>query len=107
MVKSALIALLLTASAATSVAAQDVNLSGRYRCVQNCRGPGPAYVTQNGWDLNLVNEVGQPSRAWIDWAGHIWAENWREGAVFLPDGGTIQFDNGAVWQRDPTVPQVH
>ena len=105
--KSALIALLLTALAATSVAAQEANLSGRYRCVQNCRGTGPAYVTQNGWDMNLVNEVGEPSRAWIDWSGHIWAENWREGAVFSPDGRTIQFDNGAVWQRDLTLPLLH
>jgi len=27
----------------------------------------PAYVTQNGWDLNVVNEAGEPSRAWMDW----------------------------------------
>jgi hypothetical protein len=105
-VKSASIALLLTALAATGVAAQDVNLSGRYRCAQNCRGPGPAYITQNGWDLNLVNEVGEPSRAWIDWSGHIWAANWRQGALFSPDGNTLQFDNGAVWQRDLTVSPV-
>jgi hypothetical protein len=105
-VKNALITLLFVTLAATGAAAQEVNLSGRYRCAQNCSGPGPAYVTQSGWDLNLVNEAGVPSRAWIDWAGHIWAESWREGAVFSPDGKTIQFDNGAVWQRDATLPPM-
>lgn len=70
----------LSAFAATNAAAQGANFTGEYRCVQNCAGSGPAYVTQNGWDLNLVNELGQPSRAWID------------------------FDNGAVWQRfEPKV----
>jgi hypothetical protein len=50
--------------------------------------------------LNLVNEIGQPSRAWIDWPGHLWAQYWEEGAVVSPDGMTIQFDRGTVWQRD-------
>ena len=56
----ALIAALMTASAS----AQVLNLSGQFRCVQGCVGglPGPAYVTQNGWELNLVNEAGEPSR---------------------------------------------
>lgn len=83
----------------TTAASAQVPLSGEYRCVQNCRGPGPIFVTQNRWELNLVNEIGQPSRAWIDYPGHIWALNWNEGAVFSPDGLTIQFDDGAVWQR--------
>jgi hypothetical protein len=74
-------------------------LSGQYQCLQNCRGPGLAYVTQYGWNLNLVNEAGQPSRAWIDYSGHIWAQSWNEGAVYSPDGLTIQFDDGTVWQR--------
>ena len=52
----------LSAVGITSASAQ-VLLSGQYHCVQNCSGPELAYVTQNGWDLNLVNEVGQPSRA--------------------------------------------
>jgi hypothetical protein len=82
----------------TSASAQ-VLLSGQYHCVQNCSGPGLAYVTQNGWDLNLVNEVGQPSRAWIDYPGHIWVQYWNEGANYSPDGMTIQFDRGSVWQR--------
>lgn len=85
-----------------------VNLSGRYQCLQNCRGPGLAYVTQNGWDLNIVNEVGQPSRAWIDYPGHIWAQYWNQGAVYSPDGAAIQFDDGSVWHRfvPPPLPPV-
>ena len=91
-------ALALCVLAATEASAQ-VPLSGQYQCVQNCAGPGLAFVTQNGWDINLVNEVGAPSRAWIDYPGHLWAEYWNEGAVFSPDGLTIQFDSGAVWRR--------
>lgn len=103
-----LVAAGLIALAATQASAQVLNLSGRFRCVQGCAGgsAGPAYVTQNGWELNLVNEVGQPSRAWIDYPGHIWAQYWDEGAVYSPDGMTIQFDRGTVWERDlgPATP---
>jgi hypothetical protein len=91
-----------TGLATTGASAQDiVNLSGEYTCVQGCMGgsPGPAYVTQNGWTMNLVNEVGQPTRAWIDRPGHIWAESWREGATYSPDGMTLTFDGGTVWQH--------
>jgi hypothetical protein len=57
-------------------------LSGQFQCIAGCAGAGgPAFVTQKGWDLNLVNEIGQPSRAWIDWPGHIWVQSWNEGAV--------------------------
>jgi hypothetical protein len=94
---------------ATEVAAQGVNLTGQYRCVQLCRNGlvgQPALVTQNGWNLNLLNEAGEPSRAWVDWAGHIWAENWNQGAIFSSDGMTIQFDRGTVWQRDLGEPDV-
>jgi hypothetical protein len=91
--------LALSAFAATDASAQAVNLSGQYQCIQNCRGPGPVYVTQNGRDLNLVNEIGQPSRAWFDHPGHIWAELWHVGAEISPDGFAIQFDDGTVWQR--------
>jgi|HubBroStandDraft_4_1064222.scaffolds.fasta_scaffold194951_2 hypothetical protein len=103
--RASMIALVaLSAFAATNAAAQGANFTGEYRCVQNCAGSGPAYVTQNGWDLNLVNEIGQPSRAWIDWPGHIWVQYWHQGAVLSVDGTTIQFDNGAVWQRfEPEV----
>jgi hypothetical protein len=81
---------------------QVLNLSGQFLCVEGCAGgqPGLAFVTQNGWDINLVNELGQPTRAWVDWPGHIWAVNWNEGAVYSPDGMTIQFDNGTVWRRN-------
>jgi len=84
---------------------QVLNMSGAFQCVEGCAAGLPgnaAFVTQNGRDLNLVNELGQPSRAWIDWPGHIWAQNWNEGAVYSADGLTIQFDNGTVWQR--TIP---
>lgn len=76
-------------------------LSGQFQCIAGCAGglAGPAFVTQNGWDLNLVNEIGQPSRAWIDYPGHIWAQSWNEGAVYSADGMTIQFDNGTLWAK--------
>jgi hypothetical protein len=105
------IVLAAAALVATQASAQGVNLTGPYRCIQGCEAPGQvAFVTQNGWNLNLLNEVGEPSRAWIDWYGHIWAERWNEGAIYSPDGMTIQFDRGTVWQRDlgepPPPPQV-
>jgi hypothetical protein len=93
--------------AATEASAQMVNLTGMYRCVEACRAApvgSPAFVTQNGWTLNLLNEAGQPSRAWPDSfapATRIWADAWNEGAVYSPDGMTIQFDNersgSAIW----------
>jgi hypothetical protein len=78
----------LTALLVTEASAQMVNLTGKYRCVQVCGGGpigGPAYVTQNGWDLNVLGQVG-PSRAWVDWfsPSRIWVENWNEGAVYSP-----------------------
>jgi len=94
---------MIAASAATDASAQGVNLTGQFRCVQLCAAGlqgQPAFVTQNGWNLNLLNEAGEPTRAWIDWNGHIWAENWHEGALFSLDGMTIQFDRGTIWQRD-------
>jgi hypothetical protein len=93
--------------AATDAFAQAVDLTGKFRCVQMCSvglQDQPAYVTQNGSNLNLLNEAGEPSRAWIDWNGHIWAENWQEGALFSSDGMTIQFDRGTIWQRDLGAP---
>jgi hypothetical protein len=74
-------------------------LGGQYQCLQNCAGPALAFVTQNGWEMNIVNEAGQPARAWIDRPGHIWVQYWDVGGVYSPDGQTIQFDNGTVWQR--------
>jgi hypothetical protein len=87
---------------ATDAMAQGVDLSGRYQCVQLCRAGfqlAPAYVTQNGWNLNVVDEAGDSSRAWVDWSGHIWVPNWNEGAIFSTDGMTIHFDRGRIWQR--------
>jgi hypothetical protein len=98
-----LLAALGLTMAATPASAQGVDLTGQFRCVQMC-SPGlqgqPAFVTQNGYNLNLLNEAGEPSRAWIDWYGHLWADNWHEGAVYTSDGITIQFDRGTIWQRD-------
>src|SRR5437660_2439399 len=56
--------------------------------------------------MNMLNEAGEPSRAWIDWIGHIWTQSWNQGAVYSPDGMTIQFDRGTVWQRDLGQPVV-
>jgi hypothetical protein len=97
----AVVAPAVVAPVVVPVPGQVLNVSGQFQCIQGCAGgfPGLAFVTQNGWDLNLVNELGQPTRAWVDWPGHIWAQSWNEGAVYSPDGMTIQFDNGAVWQR--------
>jgi hypothetical protein len=74
--------------------------------VQGC-APGfegrPAFVTQNRRNINIITESGVPIRAWIDWyapRSRIWMEGLRESAVFSPDGMTIQFDRGTVWQRD-------
>jgi hypothetical protein len=101
-------ALALTAAlVATAASAQGVNLSGRFLCVQLCEQSlegQPAFITQNGWNLNLLNEAGEPSRAWVDWVGHIWVDRWNEGAIYSPDGMTVQFDRGTVWQRDVGEP---
>lgn len=95
----------LGALAATSASAQLLVFSGPYRCVEGCVGPGQAFVSQNGWDINMVNEAGQPTRAWIDRPGHIWAQSWNEGAIYSPDSMTIQFDRGTVWVLDLGPPQ--
>lgn len=82
--------------------AQSVDLTGTYTCVQMCRGDMLARVTQNGPELNLTTEAGVPSRAWPDWfspASRIWIDAYDISAVYTPDGMTIQFDNGTIWQR--------
>jgi hypothetical protein len=87
----------------SELSAQPFSLTGEYRCIQLCmlgHVGWPAYVTQNGWAINLVNEAGLPSRAWFRWGGtRIWAAEYHQGAVISPDGGTIQFDGGTVWHR--------
>ena len=96
----------LAAFAATSASAQSVNLTGNYRCIQDCRDGnlgGPAFVTQNGDSLNLVTETGESYRAWPDVtapASRIWVDVRNESAVYSPDGLRIQFDDGRVWERD-------
>ena len=95
------------ALAATPAVAQDVNLTGRYQCVQNCVAIEPgrfAFITQYGRELNLVNEAGVPSRAWVDYPGRIWVDRAQVGAVYSPDGMIIQFDNGTIWQRAVELP---
>jgi hypothetical protein len=106
--RATLIAFGMVAAFSTADAsAQAINLSGPYICVQGCV-PGfagqPTFISQDGWNLNLLNEAGRPSRAWIDWPGHIWAQNWNEGAVVSPDGMFVQFDRGQVWQRYVVAP---
>ena|SRR5438132_9687075 len=101
---------ILGALTATAASAQSVNLTGPYQCVQACRAGlvgNPTYVTQNGPDLNLVNEVGESARATSDWfapATRIWIDAWNEGAVYSPDSMVIHFDDGTVWQRDVGPP---
>jgi hypothetical protein len=92
-----------TAVVSTGASAQGVNLSGRWRCVELCLGApgGFAFITQNGWELNIVNDIGAPSRAWVDYPGRIWIEQANEGAIYSPDGVTLQYDRGTIWQRAP------
>jgi len=91
---------------ATEASAQGVNLSGRWVCVAQCLGPpgGFGFITQNGWELNVVNDAGMASRAWVDYPGRIWVRQANEGAIYSPDGMTLQFDRGTIWQRAPELP---
>jgi hypothetical protein len=91
---------------ATDASAQGVNLTGRWQCVALCVGPpgGLAFITQNGWQLNVVSDAGLPSRAWVDYPGRIWVETANQGAIYSPDGFMLQFDRGTIWQRAPEVP---
>jgi hypothetical protein len=93
----------MLALAATDASAQGVNLTGRWRCVQLCLGPQGSYafITQNGWELNIVNDAGEPSRAWVDYPGRIWVDRANQGAIYSPDGTTLQFDRGSIWRRAP------
>ena len=83
--------------------AEIANLSGHYICVKNCNGTlwHSAFVTQNGWDLNLLTGGNEPLRAETDWfsPNRIWIAAWNSGAVYSPDGWVIQFDNGMIWHR--------
>jgi hypothetical protein len=96
----------VAAFAASGASAQSINLTGTYRCIQDCRDGylgAPAFVTQNGESLNLVTETGDSYRAWPDVTApnsRIWIDVRNESAVYSPDGMQIQFDDGRVWQRD-------
>ena len=96
--------LAVLAAVTGSASAQTLlDLTGRYRCMHLCRDGlvgEVAFITQNGREMNLLNEAGEPSRGWIEGNGRIWAQSWNEGAVFSPDGSVIQFDRGTIWQRD-------
>jgi hypothetical protein len=96
----------VAAFAAGGASAQSVNLTGTYRCIQDCRDGylgAPAFVTQNGDSLNLVTETGDSYRAWPDVTApnsRIWVDVRNESAVYSPDGLRIQFDDGRIWERD-------
>jgi hypothetical protein len=96
----------VAAAFANGASAQSINLTGTYRCIQDCRDGyqgAPAFVTQNGDQMNLVTETGVSYRAWPDVTApfsRIWIDARNEGAVYSPDGARIQFDDGTVWQRD-------
>jgi hypothetical protein len=93
---------MIAAFTVAGASAQTVDLTGTYKCIQMCRGDMPAYVTQNGPELNLLTEAGVPSRAWPDWyspASRIWIDAYNISAVYTPDGMAIAFDNGTIWQR--------
>ena len=66
----------------------------------------PFWVTKGrpGRPDILVNEVGEPSRGWVDYPGRLWIARANLGAIYSPDGMTIQFDNGTIWQRAPEAP---
>jgi hypothetical protein len=101
------IAMSAAALVATDASAQGVNLTGRWQCVQLCTAPGPnqfSFITQNGWELNIVNDAGEASRAWVDYPGRIWVQQANMGAIYSPDGMNIQFDRGTVWQRALELP---
>jgi hypothetical protein len=102
------IAIAISATAATSGASAQnlINLTGPWQCVASCLAPpnSLAYITQNGWNLNIVTEAGMASRAWVDYPGHIWIDRANQGAIYSPDGLTLQFDSGTIWQRAPAPP---
>jgi hypothetical protein len=101
-----IIGAVIACCAVTGASAQGVNLSGRWQCVALCTAPpgSLAFITQNSWQLNLLSDAGAPSRGWIDYPGRVWIESSNEGAIYSPDGLTLQFDRGTVWQRAPILP---
>jgi hypothetical protein len=96
--------LLATGSAFAQV--DGVDLNGRYQCVAVCAGPpgGLVVVTQNRWELNVIDDAGRPSRAWVNYPGRLWIDRAHQGAIYSPDGTRIQLDGGTVWQRAIELP---
>src|SRR5262249_14882281 len=93
-------AIALSAALVATDASAQVNLTGRYRCIELCQAPGGyAYITQNGTEMNVVNNVGEASRAWLDYPGRIWVDRANQGAVYSPDGLRVHFDRGTVGER--------
>jgi hypothetical protein len=103
--KALLSAVAMSAALVATDASAQVNLTGRWVCVELCAaGPNTfAFITQNGWELNVVNDAGEASRAWVDYPGRLWVQQANMGAIYSPDGMTIQFDRGTVWQRAPEL----
>jgi hypothetical protein len=97
---------ILAGLATTEASAQGVNLTGRWQCIAACIAPQGsfAYITQNGWQLNMLSDAGVPSRAWINYPGRIWVETANEGAIYSSDGLTLHFDRGTIWQRATEAP---
>jgi hypothetical protein len=97
----------LIAAPATQASA-PVLYVGQFQCAQGC-APGLCRRGLRHADKLVaqpVNEAEIPSRASNEWSGHLWAENWNEGATYSADGLTIQFDRGTVLQRVVAVPVV-
>src|SRR5262245_33113733 len=98
---------ILAALVATNASpqAQGVDLNGRYQCVLLCPGvPGQfEVIIQNGRELNIfIFTDGAPSRGLITCPGHLWIDG--ASAIYSPDGMTIRFDGGTLWQRVLEVP---
>jgi hypothetical protein len=92
------------AASLTGASAQVLNLTGQFQCVRLCRRAAGIRLFDAGrLGTEPVNEAGVPSRL-IDYPGHIWVALGARGAFYSPDGMTIQFDNGSVWQRVVEVP---
>lgn len=105
--KVVLSAIAMSAALVATDASAQVNLTGRWQCVELCTAglQGQfAFITQNGWELNVVNDAGEASRAWVDYPGRLWIQRANQGAIYSPDGMNIQFDRGTVWQRAPELP---
>lgn len=87
-----LIGLLVGLAASNASAQPSDDLTGTYRCVQGCAAGSQgklAFITENGWDLNIVTESGVAVRAWSDWfspGSRIWIETLYQGTVYSPNG---------------------